>query len=152
MITIEKLNHSHVDEVKTIQLADEQINFAGTAAEFLADVCETTHLHVIKHHKRVIGFFKIDIAYASKYNFCPEGGLGLRAFAIDKAQQGKGFGTKVVRALFAYLKVNYPRYTSIYLTVNCKNPGAVVCYLNGGFQDTAEKYLEGPAGPQHIMR
>lgn len=151
MITIEKLNHSDVDAVKQVQLAPEQIKFAGIAEEFLLDASDTTHLHVIKHEEQVVGFFKLDIAYPQSYEFCPEGAIGLRAFAIDQQQQGKGLGTQAVAALFPYLQTNYSRYHSIYLTVNCKNPRAFACYEKAGFRDTKQQYLGGAAGPQHIM-
>ena len=151
MITIERLEGSHVALVQAIQLADEQVKFAATAAEFLIDGSETTHLHVIKFDNGVVGFFKLDIAYAEHYEFCPEGSIGLRAFVLDKNQQGKGLGTGAVKALFPYLKANYAAYDSIYLTVNCKSPVAFHCYKKGGFEDTNEQYLGGAAGPQFIM-
>ena len=152
MITIERLEESHVALVQAIQLTDEQVKFAGTAAEFLLDGSETTHLHVIKSNNEVVGFFKLDIAYADSYEFCPEGSIGLRAFVLDKNQQGKGLGTGTVKALFPYLKANYSAYESIYLTVNCKNPTAFNCYQKGDFEDTNEQYLGGAAGLQFIMR
>ncbi|MEZ9884225.1 N-acetyltransferase family protein [Vibrio splendidus] len=152
MITIERLEESHVALVQAIQLAHEQVKFAGTAAEFLLDGSETTHFHVIKSDNEVVGFFKLDIAYAEHYEFCPEGSIGLRAFVLDKNQQGKGLGTGTVKALFPYLKANYSAYESIYLTVNYKNPAAFNCYQKGGFEDTNQQYLGGAAGPQSIMR
>ncbi|NMH63675.1 GNAT family N-acetyltransferase [Shewanella salipaludis] len=152
MVEIEQLTNSHLESVNNIRLTEEQVKFAGTAAEFLLDGSETTHLHVIKSNDVIVGFFKLDTAYPANYRFCPEGSLGLRAFAIDKNQQGKGIGTAAVKALFSYLKTHYSNYGSIYLTVNCKNPGAVACYQKGGFEDTNEQYLGGAAGPQYIMR
>ncbi|MFD2177711.1 GNAT family N-acetyltransferase [Veronia pacifica] len=151
MIHIERLTESHIDAVKLITLADEQVKFAGTSEEFLADGDATTHLFVIISDDTVVGFFKIDTAYASNYHFCPETGLGLRAFVIDRKQQGKGLGTASVKALIPSIKQHYPQRDCIYLTVNCKNPAAKACYLKGGFTDTGEKYLGGAAGPQNIM-
>ncbi|CAM2834384.1 GNAT family N-acetyltransferase [Moritella viscosa] len=84
--------------------------------------------------------------------FHVENGVGLRTFAIDFNQQGKGLGTSSVKALFPYLKENDSSYNFVYLTVNCKNPGARVCYLKGGFEDTGKQYLNGAAGPQYIMQ
>lgn len=151
MITIERLEESHAALVQAIQLSDEQVKFAGTASEFLLDGSETTHLQVIKSDNEVVGFFKLDLAYAEYYEFCSEGSIGLRAFVVDKNQQGKGIGTGTVKVLFPYLKANYSAYESIYLTVNCKNPAAFNCYKKGGFKDTNEQYLGGAAGPQFIM-
>ena len=152
MITIERLNDTQIEQVNEIQLADEQVKFAGTATDFLSDGSETTHLHIIKHGSEVVGFFKLDVAYPAGYKFCPEGSIGLRAFALDKNQQGKGLGTGAVKALFPYLAANYEGYDWIYLTVNCKNHAAYNCYVKGGFEDTNEQYLGGAAGPQFIMR
>jgi len=152
MIIIEPLTSAHIEQVKSIELGDEQVKFAGTAEEFLLDTSDTIHLHVIKFGYDVIGFFKLDTAYSSNYDFCPDGCIGLRAFALDKNQQGKGFGTQSVKALLLYLKANYDVYHSIYLTVNIKNPGANACYKKGGFECMNDTYLGGNAGPQHIMR
>lgn len=151
MIKLEELNASHVAEVRSIAVHDEQVKFVGTAKEFLADRNEATHLHVIKHNDQVVGCFKIDIAYADGYDFCTEGSIGLRAFLIDAKQQGRGLGTLAVKALFPYLKENYANYPRIYLTVNRKNPVAYTCYRKAGFHKTGEHYLGGAAGPQHIM-
>lgn len=152
MVTIERLTQPLINAVKLVQLADEQVKFASTAEDFLLDGSETTHLHVIKLGDDVVGFFKLDVAYSNNYEFCPTTGLGLRAFALDKNQQGKGLGTGAVKALFPYLRAHYTSFEFIYLTVNLKNPGAIACYEKGGFEKTEELYLGGEAGPQHIMR
>ena len=152
MITIEKLTESSVKKVRRIFLADEQIKFAGTAEEFLQSGTDTIALHIIKLHNEVVGFFKIDIKYTLGDEFHIENGVVLRAFAIDMKHQGKGLGTLTVKALFPYLKENYSSYSFIYLTVNCKNQGAWVCYLKGGFQDTGKQYIGCAAGPQYIMQ
>lgn len=152
MLEINKLDDSHITAIKMISLTEEQVRFAGTAESFLAEVSETVHRYVIEYGAEVVGFFKIDVEYPRKYEFCPEGALGLRAFAIDRSQQGKGIGKGTVGALFPYLKLNYPEHSAVYLTVNCKNPAAISCYEKGGFERTGELYLGGAAGPQHIMR
>ena len=152
MVTIEKLTTSHIDEVKNIELTEAQIQFAGTAQDFLQDKTESVLLYVIKADSHIVGFFKIDTAYPKAYEFCPSGSVGLRGFAIDKKQQGKGLGTSAVRALLSFSQNQLKGYSKIYLTVNCKNPAARACYLKGGFEDTDKLYLGGPAGPQHIMR
>ncbi|MBM7035043.1 GNAT family N-acetyltransferase [Vibrio ulleungensis] len=152
MITLSKLTQSDITPLKAVQLAPEQVKFAATAEEFLADTVDTTHLHVIKWQGDVVGFFKLDVAYAEYYEFCPSDGVGLRSFALDSRQQGKGIGTKSVVALISYLRSQYSHYRYVYLTVNCQNPAAISCYLNAGFEDTLELYHGGAAGPQHIMR
>ncbi|MGC3835237.1 GNAT family N-acetyltransferase [Moritella viscosa] len=152
MLTIEKLTQSSVEKVRQVILTEEQVKFAGTAEDFLESGNDTIDLHIIKLNDEVVGFFKIDVMYTLGDEFHVENGVGLRAFAIDFNQQGKGLGTSSVKALFPYLKENYSSYNFVYLTVNCKNPGARVCYLKGGFEDTGKQYLSGAAGPQYIMQ
>lgn len=151
MINIQKLDSSHIDELMQIHLEKEQVKFASTAAEFLSDSSETTHLHIIRNDQSLIGYFKLDTAYALSYSFCPNNALGLRSFVIGAKYQGQGYGTSAVKSLLLYLRQNYVGFSSIYLTVNCKNPAARACYLKAGFVDTGEEYTGGPAGPQHIL-
>ncbi|MBU2898134.1 GNAT family N-acetyltransferase [Vibrio hepatarius] len=150
-ISVDKFYIFQSNEVNKITITDEQVQYAGTAKGFLVGGNDTTYLHVIKNNDIIIGFFKIDTAYSGSFSFCPNNGLGLKAFAIDINFQGKGIGTQVVKELLPYLETNYPEYKSVYLTVNCKNPAAKSCYQKGGFSDTEELYLGGDAGPQHIM-
>ncbi|NRD75060.1 GNAT family N-acetyltransferase [Shewanella sp. VB17] len=151
MLTIEKLQECDLSKVLKITLPETQIKFAETAKDFLSDNNDTTHLHVIKLNNTIVGFFKIDTAYSSVYDFCSDTGVGLRAFVIDAKQQGKGIGSNAVKALFPYLQAHYPAYNTIYLTVNCKNDGARRCYQKGGFIDTGDTLLGGIEGPQYIM-
>jgi len=152
MINIEMLNDNYISDVLDIVLAEDQIKFAGTAVEFIADSSANIHRHVIKLDSVVVGFFKIDTDYPAQFDFCTEDSIGLRAFAIDLGQQGRGVGAASVQALLPYLKTFYSSYDEIYLTVNCKNPAARACYLKGGFTDTDKHYLGGLAGPQYIMQ
>ncbi|MCG7537036.1 GNAT family N-acetyltransferase [Pseudoalteromonas sp. OOF1S-7] len=151
MVVIEKLSSSHIAGVQSIQLAPEQVRFAPIPDEFLTDECDTTHLHVIYFEDTVVGYFKLDLAYAKKYEYCPPDALGLRAFVIGKQYQGKGLGTAAVQTLMAYLGVHYTSYKWLYLGVNCQNVGAYTCYVKAGLAVCEELYLGGPAGPQYIM-
>ncbi|WP_046006524.1 GNAT family N-acetyltransferase [Pseudoalteromonas rubra] len=151
MITINRLSATYIDAVESIQLAPEQLRFAGTPQEFLSERCETTHLHVICKQETVVGYFKLDLAYADKYTYCPSSALGLRAFVIDNQYQGQGLGSAAMRALLSYLARHYAQYRWLYLGVNCENPGAYACYKKAGLSVCKEKYLGGPAGPQYIM-
>ncbi len=152
MIEIHRLTEAHIESVKKVRLLEEQIQFSSTAEDFLSDETESTHLHVIQWNKITVGFFKLDLNYTSNYDFCPNNTIGLRKFAIDKDQQGKGLGKQSIKALFTYLKEHYPTYQFLYLTVNTRNSGAATCYEKSGFEYTNEMYLGGDFGPQHVMR
>lgn len=150
VIEIERLNPSHVDGVLKIQLAPKQAQFSANPEQFMADGSETQHLFVIKQREVIVGYFKLDTGYSSEQEFCPKEGIGLRGFAIDRKQQGKGLGTQASKLIPEYVKRHYPEFNKVYLSVNCKNPAAKKCYLNSGFS-AAGIQVEGPVGPQDIM-
>ncbi|MDA0149578.1 GNAT family N-acetyltransferase [Vibrio sp. LaRot3] len=152
MITISEMNSDHLAQVSLLKVVEEQEKFVGTMDEILSDVNDEVHPHVILHQDKVVGFFLIDTYYQYGYDFCLQDGLGLRAFFIDATEQAKGYGTRAVEALSGHLSLNYPRFKSVYLTVNCKNPAAYSCYQKAGFMDTGKLYHGGAAGPQHIMQ
>ena len=152
MVEIRKLTETDVDAVKNLAVNSEQVKYVGTINELLDEMADGWNYHVISAKGRIVGFFNIDTAYSDSYPFTLQGELGLRAFFIDSACQGQGYGKAAVIALGEYLKEEYPDRSSIALTVNCRNPGAYKCYLSGGFSDNGELYHGGKAGPQHIMR
>lgn len=152
MIEIRKVSDSDLSELFELKVADNQIKYVGVISELLDDLPNTLHSHVILDGEAIIGFFNIDTAYSTNYEFTNENELGLRAFFIDVRKQGKGYGRLASQALKPYLSSKYRSYSSIALTVNCKNPNAYEAYVKGGFTDTGELFHGGKAGPQNIMR
>ena len=151
MIEIKRLTEADRASVIKVKLAPEQIKFSATAEDFLASGSATQHLHTIAYQNQIVGFFRLDIACPSSYQFCPENTLVLRKLAIDIEMQGKGLGNKSVKAVLPYIRENYPEIEFLYLTVNTKNVAAKSCYLKAGYEDTGKQFLGGPAGPQDIM-
>ncbi|OKQ17094.1 GNAT family N-acetyltransferase [Vibrio antiquarius] len=152
MITFEKLSKAHEASVLAIQLTEKHVQFASTPQAFLSDSTPNIDKVVVRYQGEVIGFFKLDLNYSECFEFCSDNALGFRTLALDSRMQGKGLGTKCMKQLATYVELNYTMCDYIYLTVNCKNTGAKVCYEKAGFEDTGKLYLNGPAGPQHIMR
>ena len=134
-----------------LAVAPEQVVFSGQAVDFVTTPDPQMDSHVILADGAVVGFFRIDRDYATVHDFARPGDLGLRSVIVDRAQQGRGIGSAMIRALPAYLADHYPGATDLYLTVNLRNPGARKSYLNGGFTDNGAHFLGGDAGPQHIM-
>ncbi|WP_261815364.1 GNAT family N-acetyltransferase [Vibrio gallicus] len=152
MIVIEKLNKSHHKAVLAIQLSEQDVRFASTPHAFVTDTTRSIEKFVIRVSSDIVGFFKLDLGYAQHYNFCSKASCGLRTLALDTRHQAKGLGAQFMKTLPSYLAEHYSGFEFIYLTVNCKNLAAKVCYQKGGFDDTGKLYLGGPSGPQHIMR
>lgn len=141
------------NRVAHIRVAPEQVKFSGQPADAFAKGEAGVDLHAIAlEDGPLVGFFKIDTAYATRMGFAARGELGLRGFLIDRDRQGQGLATTATWALPAYLAHRYPGAPALVLTVNCANPAAIASYLKGGFTDTGQLYAGGGAGPQHVMR
>lgn len=150
-VTLAPLTPDLADAACALQVAPEQVVFSGQPVDFITTPAPQMDPHVILADDRLVGFFRIDRDYAPRHDFAKAGDLGLRSVIVDRAHQGRGIGSAMVRALPAYLATHYPAATELWLTVNLRNPGARKSYLNGGFTDTGAQYLGGDAGPQHIM-
>ncbi|WP_238369147.1 GNAT family N-acetyltransferase [Heliomarina baculiformis] len=139
-------------KVAHIAVAPEQVRFSGTVEDAFASPSPTLDFYAIELDGNPVGFFKIDLDYRREHDFALPGELGLRTVMLETAQQGKGVASQSLRALPAFLKKHYPEATSLALTVNTANAGAIRCYISSGFSDTGELYLGGDQGPQHVMR
>ncbi|MEX0304179.1 MAG: GNAT family N-acetyltransferase [Leisingera sp.] len=151
-ITLRPVARSEFDLVSRVQVEPDQVRFSGTVAQAFEDDEDGVDFHAILARGEVIGFFKIDRLYHETYSFARADELGLRAFMIDRCQQGRGYATAAVAALATYLPGQYPDRSALLLTVNFQNPAAIRCYLKGGFEDSGGIHPHGIAGPQHILR
>lgn len=152
MIVLEPLGRDERGRVDHIAVAPEQEAFCGTIAYHFALDEPDCDFNVVLRDGRAVGFFKIDRAYASRFDFAGPGDLGLRGVMIDRAEQGRGTGKAAMQALPGYLQWFYPQARACVLTVNVVNPAARAIYLAGGFQDLGQLHHGGTIGPQHILR
>ena len=133
----------------------EQFEVTSAQAAFVEPLRETLAMgadrdcFVIEADGDPIGFFQIDHASATQ---SVEAHLELHEVTIDWRHQGKKYGKAFVEMLPRLLNAEYPDWRGVCLTVNCRNEKAKRLYEYGGFTDTGELKLDGPSGPQHIMR
>ena len=136
------------DEVLALRVAHGQLAFVDP----IADVFATTALHrenfIMNSDGSIVGFFQIDSTSGAQV---VDGHLSLHEVQVDAAHQGRGFARQFVARLPAFLKARYPDWSSVCLTVNCRNKSAYRVYQLGGFVDTGGLYHQGRSGPQHIM-
>lgn len=140
--------------VRALRVTDEQYRYVGDTAFNLGDTLRDpmSEAMAVWAGDAVVGFYRLDFAPNAVIGR-PLGapGVGLRAFAIDHRQQGRGYGTQAVRACCEDLRQRHPERALLVLTVNCANRIAVAAYRKAGFVDTGELYQGGSAGPQHVM-
>ena len=142
--------------MRHITVAPEQVIYSGTVKMGFESDEVGVDLHgIFEDHagtEQAVGFFKIDHKYPRTYDFARPGDLGLRAFMIDHACQGRGIGSRSMAQIGGYLRSLYPEAQALVLTVNLRNAAAIRAYAKAGLEDTGDIYSGGIAGPQHIMR
>ena len=134
--------------VEQFEVTSAQAAFVEPLRETLATGADRDSF-VIEADGEPVGFFQIDHASATQ---SVEAHLELHEVTIDWRHQGKKYGKAFVEALPRLLSAEYPDWRGVCLTVNCRNEKAKWLYEHGGFTDTGELKLDGPSGPQHIMR
>ncbi|MTH77434.1 GNAT family N-acetyltransferase [Paracoccus aestuariivivens] len=152
MIALQALGRHEYDRVAHIAVAPEQEGFCGTIAGHFEMDEAGCDFHIVTRDDHPVGFFKIDTAYPTRYDFARPGEVGLRGVMIDHKEQGKGTGKAAMKLLRSYLLRNYPVARTCVLTVNVVNPVARAVYLAAGFQDEGGLFHGGRIGPQHILR
>ncbi|WP_028670441.1 GNAT family N-acetyltransferase [Saccharospirillum impatiens] len=151
-VTLRRLGRDECQLAAGLTVAPEQRVYTGTVTEALAGMGEFRHPHGVFLDETMVGFFIVDSAFAVEFDFCDANDLGIRTFLIDSQHQGLGLGKAATVALRPFLVTAFPGVSAVWLTVNCRNPGAYRCYEQGGFSDTGALYEGGSAGPQHVMR
>lgn len=140
--------------VRAVEVGPEQVMFVGNTAFNLEDAQNDpmSEAMAILADGRVIGFYRLDFAPNTVlgHNL---GALtvGVRAFALDRSQQGNGYGARAMIAAARDVQVRYPDYRLMILAVNCRNRLAFASYRRAGFIDTGQFIPGGRAGPQHVM-
>ena len=133
----------------------EQFEVTNAQAPFVEPIQDTLAMgpdrdnFVIEANSEPVGFFQIDHASSTQ---CVKNHLELHEVMIDWRHQGKAYGKAFVEGLPRMLNTAYPDWRGVCLTVNFRNDKAKRLYEHGGFTDTGDLKLDGPSGPQHIMR
>lgn len=138
-----------------LTIAEEQSLFVNSVDATLKHLKNTEQACVICLNSQpdsVVGFFLLDLDYASQHDFAEHHELGLRSLLIGHAFQGRGIGYQSMEDIRRFAQTHYRDYSHICLTVNEKNLAAYRCYQKAGYQDNGQRYTGGSAGPQHILR
>jgi RimJ/RimL family protein N-acetyltransferase len=153
-IAVRPVTPALADAVRALQVAPGQGDYVGDTAFNLvqAQADPLSEAMAILADGTVAGFYRLDFApnaVAGRGFGAPS--VGLRAFMLDRAWQGRGLGARATAALCADLQRRHPRRRLLVLTVNCRNTAAIATYRRAGCIDTGELFRGGRAGPQHLM-
>ncbi|HUW54554.1 MAG TPA: GNAT family N-acetyltransferase [Rhodanobacter sp.] len=133
----------------------QQRNYVGAIADLLADAasCPACEPMAILHGDTPVGYCRIDAnarSVAGRDFDVPA--LGLRAFFIDAAWQGRGLGAQALAALIADLAGRHRQARLLVLAVASGNHPALRLYRRAGFVDDGALYHGGRSGPQQLLR
>ena len=140
--------------VRAVQVSSEQATYVGNTAFNLLDAESDPQSEpmAILANGRVIGFYRLDFAPRSVIGRdlgAPH--VGIRAFCIDRAQQGHGYGARAVSAMADDLSRHHPDRRMLLLAVHCRNRIAIASYQQAGFIHDGNYLPGGRAGPQQVM-
>ena len=124
--------------VRLLRVTPEQDGFVGDIEFNLDDARRdpSSEAMAIVADNVVIGFYRLDCtpnAIVGRPLGQPH--IGLRAFLIDRGQQGRGLGQRAVRACCADIQRRYSHHRLIALTVDQRNLAALAMYRRAGFRD-----------------
>ncbi|MGN1399989.1 MAG: GNAT family N-acetyltransferase [Bacillus sp. (in: firmicutes)] len=104
---------------------------------------------VILHNDEAVGFFVLH-----KANDAMEDGLQhqllIRSLSINPEYQGRGFGTRAMELLPAFVRRIYPETKELFLMVNEGNKHAQKVYEKAGYIDRGMRRM-GPKGWQKVL-
>ncbi len=140
--------------VRAVQVSAEQAAFVGNTAFNLLDAQSdpASEPMAILANGRVIGFYRLDFAPRSVVGRdlgTPH--AGIRAFCLDRAQQGHGYGMRAAIAMANDLARRHRDRRMLVLAVHCCNRIAIATYQRAGFLHNGHYLPGGRAGLQQVM-
>lgn len=153
MITVVAVAPEDRARVAHLEPAPDQRDFVRNGTYAAMENDPLLDLFAVEQAGVVVGMFKLDQGYADapRHDFARPGDLGLRGVLVDAAWQGRGIGGAMLAALPDLVRQRYPWARRLVLTVNTRNPIARAAYIKAGWHDNGDLYLQGDAGPQHIL-
>lgn len=147
----------HKADLALFHLPEEQLQFTALPVDSLEEALTDPQRYpivIIAEHK-VVGFFVLHTGQGIlDYDLYIDTPLAevmlIRALLIDSGHQGKGYASKAMQLLPAWVKYHFPFIHELILAVNERNLAAQHTYTVAGFEDLGHRPI-GLAGPQRIM-
>ncbi|PUA36237.1 GNAT family N-acetyltransferase [Paenibacillus elgii] len=142
----------HDAALRAFELPEEQARFTALPGEVLELSLndENRYPVVILAGDTPVGFFVLHRGEATAPFSDNPNAILLRAFSIDQAHQGRGYGKRAVRTAAAFVAEHFPGVEEIVLAVNEQNHMAKRLYEASGFRDTGRQ-RQGSIGMQYIL-
>ncbi|WP_010497143.1 GNAT family N-acetyltransferase [Paenibacillus elgii] len=152
IIRLSFYRHEHEAALRAFELSEEQAKFTALPGEVLELSLndENRYPVVILAGDVPVGFFVLHRGEVTAPFSDNPNAILLRAFSIDQAHQGRGYGKRAMRTAAAFVAEHFPGVEEIVLAVNEQNHMAKRLYEASGFRDTGRQ-RQGSIGMQYIL-
>ncbi|WP_214744977.1 N-acetyltransferase [Exiguobacterium sp. s189] len=148
-ITLEYRNDTHRPILDTFTLPTDQEKYTTLPKDMDDPLPEGVHPIVVVKQKPVGMFLLHDNERVASYTDEPHA-LLFSAFAINEADQGKGYAKATLQELPKFVQQHFSHIREVVLSVNLKNDVAFTLYTTNGWVDTGRR-IGGPIGEQRIL-
>ena len=137
--TWDALTDAERHAVSTLSVTEEQVEFAGSVERAMqtceADADGNVAGLAVLAAQQVVGFLVLKRG-ASLPAWAQASDAVISAMRIDLAHQGKGYGTLALRAVYAFVRTQWPASARLVLSVDEENAPGRRAYETAGFIDS----------------
>lgn len=149
-LSLEFYNEKYDMELEKFELEKEQENFTAYPKEIIETLTDIERYFIlIVHGKKVVGYFVLHENNGPVEIGCHDKALLIRALAINKKEQKKGYALSAMKMLPDFVDKYFKSITELVLIVNHANIPAQGLYIKAGFADTGMR-RNGKHGLQYI--
>ncbi|MDQ0271590.1 GNAT family N-acetyltransferase [Cytobacillus purgationiresistens] len=138
--------------VNNYHLTEEQLRFTGTPNDAILKSNEGSDRYPILavEEEKLVTFFVLHRREGVKPYSNNNCAILIRAFSTDSHEQGKGYATKSLKLLPAFIMEHFLDINEIVLAVNVKNTAAQALYEKCGYIDEGVRVM-GSKGELIVM-
>ncbi len=138
-----RLTEQERQDVQSLQIADSQIDYAGTtdSAVALAVASDGEDLVglAIFDDSNVVGFLLLKRSSAAP-DWVPDNAAAVSSLRIDLAHQSKGLGRRALQHLPQWVHHNWPKVEQLVLSVDADNHAGIHAYTAAGWEDNGQRF------------
>lgn len=139
-------------ELEKFELDSSQEQFTAYPNEILETLVDSErHYILILQDEKVVGYFVLHENNGPLEIGSHDKALLIRALAISKNEQGKGYALSAMKMLPEFVREHFKAITELILIVNHANIPAQNLYIKSGFSDTGMR-RNGKHGLQFIFQ
>lgn len=153
-LTVQPVTPALAAQLRTLRVAPGQYGYVGDIQAALVEAEGDPHCEAmaVLLGERVVGFYRIALAPPDAgLAPCSEARAMLRGLCIARELQGRGLGTRALRACVEDLRRRHPRVRVLSVAVDCGNRRAIEVYRTAGFADAGVWHF-GAAMPRRMMQ